>query len=112
MPFFIGQPVRIRWSLAWPELNGKTGRIVARLLESQRQHLPAGQAGEWEVAPDAWGGSAAPDAQGYFFPASEQLEPLVPEGMQPVDWEDCAWQPGEFALLEQRCDRIPPRRRR
>lgn len=94
--FFVGQRVRIRWSLTWPELNGQSGRIIARLTEDQRRYLPAGHSGEWEVAPDAWGGSASPDAVGFFFPASEQLDPLVPEDMQSVAWEDCAWQPEEL----------------
>jgi hypothetical protein len=91
--FFVGQRVRIRWSLTWPDLHGQTGRIVARLTDAQRQYLPAGHTGEWEVAPDAWGGSASPDALGFFFPASEQLDPLTPEGMLLVEWADCAWQP-------------------
>lgn len=94
--FFVGQRVRIRWSLTWPSLNGQPGRIIAKLSDAQRQYLPAGHTGEWEVAPDAWGGSASPDAAGFFFPASEQLDPLTPEGMRPVEWTDCAWQPAHF----------------
>jgi hypothetical protein len=91
--FFIGQRVRIRWSLTWPDLNGQTGRITAKISDAQRRYLPAGHSGQWEVAPDAWGGSASPDGLGFFFPASEQLDPLTPEGMHPAEWADCAWQP-------------------
>lgn len=93
--FHVGMRVRIRWSLTWPGLNGQPGRIVARIPDEHRQYLPEGHTGEWEVAPEAWGGSASPDGLGYFFPASEQLEPLQPDGLQPVEWADCAWQPGE-----------------
>jgi hypothetical protein len=89
----VGMLVRIKWSLTWPCLSGQQGRIVARITEQQRRYLPAGHSGEWEVAPDCWGGSASPDGEGYFFPASEQLEPILPEGMQQVRWEDCQWQP-------------------
>ena len=93
---FVGQRVRIRWSITWPALSGKPGRIVARLSEAHRKLLPAGHSGEWEVAPDDWGGSASPDALGFFFPASEQLEPMLPEGMQGVSWKECEWQPDDL----------------
>jgi hypothetical protein len=91
--FFVGQLVRIKWSLTWPGLSGQEGRIVARISEAQRRYLPEGHTGEWEVAPLCWGGSASPDELGYFFPASEQLEPIEPEGMKPAQWEDCEWRP-------------------
>jgi hypothetical protein len=94
--FFVGQRIRIRWSLTWPELTGQPGRIIAKVSEAQRQYLPAGHSGEWEVAPDTWGGSASPDEAGYFFPSSEQLDPLMPDDMQPVEWSDCAWRPDEL----------------
>lgn len=91
--FHVGMLVRIRWSLTWPDLNGQRGRIVARITDEQKRYLPAGHTGEWEVAPESWGGSASPDGQGFFFPASEQLEPTQPDGMQAANWEDCEWQP-------------------
>lgn len=91
--FHVGMLVRIRWSLTWPCLNGQTGRIVARIPDELKRHLPPGHTGEWEVAPDGWGGSASPDGLGFFYPSSEQLEPAAPEGMQAVTWEDCEWQP-------------------
>ena len=94
--FWVGMLVRIKWSLTWPSLNGQQGRIVARIPDEHRRYLPAGHSGEWEVAPDFWGGSASPDGQGLFFPASEQLEPIQPEGMQLAEWEDCEWQPDEM----------------
>lgn len=91
--FHVGMLVRIRWSLTWPSLGGQRGRIVARIPDEHRCLLPEGHTGEWEVAPDAWGGSASPDGKGFFYPASEQLEPAQPEGMQPAHWDECAWQP-------------------
>lgn len=93
---FVGQHVRIRWSITWPGLNGKPGRIVARLSAAHRNLLPPGHSGEWEVAPDDWGGSASPDALGFFFPASEQLEPMLPQGVRGVSWEDREWQPADL----------------
>ena len=89
----VGMLVRIRWSLTWPSLNGQQGRIVATIPDENRRYLPQGHSGEWEVAPEAWGGSASPDGLGFFYPASEQLEPAQPEGMQPAEWADCEWQP-------------------
>lgn len=89
----VGMVVRIRWSLTWPGLSGQQGRIVAAISDEYRRYLPQGHSGEWEVAPDAWGGSASPDGLGFFYPASEQLEPAQPEGMQPAEWADCEWQP-------------------
>lgn len=49
--FHVGMLVRIRWSLTWPCLNGQTGRIVARIPDELKRHLPPGHTGEWEVAP-------------------------------------------------------------
>ena len=89
----VGMAVRIRWSITWPELNGQTGHIVAAIPDHLKSYLPAGHTGEWEVAVDMWGGSASPDGEGFFFPASEQLEPVLPDGRQVVEWEDCAWSP-------------------
>lgn len=91
----VGMLVRIRWSLTWPCLNGQQGRIVAKIPEAHRCLLPEGHTGEWEVAPDAWGGSASPDGLGFFFPAGEQLELVDPEGMRLAAWEDCEWQPDD-----------------
>ena len=92
----VGMLVRIRWSLTWPGLNGQQGRIVGTIPDGHRSYLPPGHSGEWEVAPDAWGGSASPDGLGFFYPASEQLEPALPEGMQAAEWADCLWQPDDM----------------
>lgn len=89
----VGMLVRIRWSLTWPDLNGQQARIVGTIPDQHRRLLPPGHSGEWEVAPLAWGGSASPDGVGFFYPASEQLEPALPDGMQVAEWADCEWQP-------------------
>lgn len=89
----VGMVVRIRWSLTWPGLNGEQGRIIGKIPDQHRRYLPDGHSGEWEVAPEAWGGSASPDGLGFFYPASEQLEPAQPRGMRAAQWEDCVWQP-------------------
>ena len=94
--FHVGMLVRIRWSLTWPGLNGQQARIVGKIPEEHRRYLPPGHSGEWEVAPEAWGGSASPDGLGFFYPAGEQLEPLHPDGMQRAEWADCLWQPDDM----------------
>lgn len=93
--FFIGQRVRIKWSNGWPELNGQEGRVVA--ITTPRPGIDSPTAGCFVVAPDCWGSPIAPQADrngyGRFTPMGEQLEPILPEGMQPAKWEDCMWQP-------------------
>lgn len=90
--FFVGQRVRIIYSHGWPELAGEEGRIVGR-----PDNRGVDGTSEWWVAPDCWGSKIAPRAgdngANAFAPNGSQLEPIVPEGMQPAKWEDCLWQP-------------------
>lgn len=82
---FVGARVRILWSAGWPELAGNEGKIVG---------VPAdgGLTGksEWFVAPDCWGTYFAPtEGKGggdRFGPSSDQLEPILPEGAQPLGY--------------------------
>lgn len=91
--FKAGQRVRIRWSNGWPYLAGKTGVVVGpgTLTRTKEPCL--------RVNPDCWPGGVAPPGGhkpgGWFGAKPEfgQIEPLVPEGMQPVEWENCLWQP-------------------
>ena len=81
---FVGARVRIKWSRAWPELAGQTGRIVCR---QENSGLIARTPNcEWVVAPDCWNDARAPypSLGAHFFgPASVQLEPIEPSGASP-----------------------------
>src|SRR5690348_9741683 len=81
--FYVGQRVRILWSDGWPDLAGQEGRIVARVAACANPRC------EWDVAPDAWGGTKAPrlGTHGglYFSPHSSQLEPILPDGHRACD---------------------------
>ncbi|ACE75771.1 p31 [Xanthomonas phage phiL7] len=78
---FVGCRVRILWSRAWPELNGTEGRII----DTAEEVHTCGIRGEWVVHPDAWPTEYAPNEEGWtaFGPASDQLEPIQPEGAKP-----------------------------
>jgi hypothetical protein len=89
---FVGQRIRIRCD-APLELNGRAGRIVARITEVQRRCLPAGFPGEWVISPEDPDGSPPSRTSRTFLATTQQLQPLPPEGMVPVEWIDCAWQP-------------------
>jgi len=99
--FFVGQKVRILWSHGWPELAGQEGRIVGTGVYHPRSPHAGKQC--WLVAPDSWGSCTAPKISsngGNEFGAMDtQLEPIIPEGMKPVEWEDCEWQPDEIKEL-------------
>ena len=98
--FFIGCPVRIIYSVAFPELVGKTGRIVgAGTYPATERNNAAGDAGKqgWDVKPDMWESNWCPypvdGGKVRFMAKEDQLEPIVPEGMKPTTWEKCLWQP-------------------
>ena len=82
---FVGAKVRILWSNGWPELAGDEGRITSRSPD-------CGIRGdsEWRVAPNKWGTHIAPYASmggGLIFaPNASQLEPILPEGAQPLGY--------------------------
>lgn len=81
--FFVGQRVRIIWSLAWPELAGQEGRIIGADVSDAVTNRS-----EWQVAPDSWGSDLCPYAcpAGRFAPSSGQLEPILPEGAAPSEY--------------------------
>lgn len=76
--FFVGQRVRIKYSLTWPELDGTEGVIQGF------------DDGDLLVAPDSWGSEVCPypdiDTEQYFAPYPEQVEPLLPEGSMPSEF--------------------------
>ena len=97
---FVGQRVRLRGAHTASGIDGLTGRIIARVTDRFGRALPLGTSYGWVVAPE---GSTDPRCN--YIACSVQLEALPPEGMQPVEWEDCAWQPDEVPELV----RIPRR---
>lgn len=78
--YFLGQRVRIKWSLGWPELAGQGGRI----LGPENGLSVHGIWCEWRVAPDCWGTDIAPrpglGGGERFTPNSDQLAPILPSG--------------------------------
>lgn len=86
--FFLGQRVRIKWSVTWPWLAGTEGLIVDF---ANPKRCVKGHKGDWIVTPDGYDGPRLPDADsevGYstFAPTSEQLEPLT-DSNDLVSWE-------------------------
>lgn len=85
---FIGARVRILWSNNFPELVGEEGRIIGKQEPGGRYN-----AGIWNVAPDVWGSDTKPgvhskssDKPQRFAPHPEQLEPILPEGAEPLGY--------------------------
>lgn len=76
--FFVGQRVRIKYSYKWPELDGTEGVIIGFDED------------DLLVAPDSWGTADCPysdiGTHQYFAPSPEQVEPIIPEGMQPSEF--------------------------
>lgn len=89
--FRIGQRVRIKWSLGWPELAGHVGTIEQPSVINEPSSPSAGRMG-WLVAPDIWGTSDSPFPSrrsghlGCFCPTEDQLEPLT-DSNELVSWE-------------------------
>ena len=85
--FFVGQRVRIVYSIGWPELRGKEGHVVGRELIDTGVH--AGMEG-YSVAPDVWGSTRAPvlGAHGCtdFCACADQLQPILPSGAAPSEY--------------------------
>lgn len=83
--FFVGQRVRIKWSLNWPEIAGDEGRILGVSPDRGVEGLS-----DWEVSVDRWRGAIAPspgmNGATKFCPSSGQLEPILPEGHQPSEF--------------------------
>lgn len=82
---FVGARVRILYSVGWPELAGQEGRIV----QSSDDPGIDGDS-EWVVSPDSWGSPIAPYSSPKgglrFGPNSRQLEPILPDGAQPIGY--------------------------
>lgn len=82
---FIGAKVRILWSREWAELGGETGIIVG-ISKTKGVNGTS----EWIVSPDIWGSPYAPrkadNGATRFGPSSAQLEPILPEGAQPLGY--------------------------
>lgn len=93
--FRVGQRVRIKWSYAWPELNGTTGVIVDRASPYGWSPPYSPKGNEWKVAPDSWGTPYAPPSSsviGTFCPGEEQLEPAT-DCYDKTEWDACVWKP-------------------
>lgn len=95
--FYVGQRVRIKWSISWPELAGEVGTIVGA-DEYCSWHPKAGQKC-WVVSPDVWGSHIAPvpaEVDGHiahqFGPGEDQLEPAT-DANDKIEWSECIWAP-------------------
>lgn len=99
--FYVGQRVRILWSVGWPELNGTIGVIFASASHGKcPEGLPLSFVGEWLVIPNIWPDGHHPAQRSHsggkcwFTPDSEQLAPAY-DGNEKVSWESMKdlWQP-------------------
>ncbi|QHJ81513.1 MAG: hypothetical protein [Bacteriophage sp.] len=95
---FIGAKVRIIWSTGWPELSGEVGIIIGRSATKGVNGVS-----EWIVCPDIWGSPYAPrkgnNGATRFGPCSAQLEPILPEGAQPLGYS-FEQMMSEFGVME------------
>ena len=88
--FYVGQRVRIKWSLRWPELAGSAGVVIGHADPEDCAEFGC----EYVVSPDCWGSHQCPYADSEAFaPNSDQLEPIQPEGHKTVEWSECLWLP-------------------
>lgn len=96
--FYVGQRVRIKWSIAWPELSRHIGTIEEAWVIPDDAPYGAGEK-VWLVAPDMWGSSRAPEPKiinsyraTHFSPAEDQLEPIT-DSYDVTSWDTCVWKP-------------------
>lgn len=91
--WFVSQRVRLVRPCQ-PKNMGLEGRIVAigpfRRGDHTHDNWAASEDCDCEVL---WDTETIPACCDYH-----RIEPILPEGMQPVSWESCLWQPeGEIA---------------
>jgi hypothetical protein len=99
--FYVGQRVRIKYSVWWPELAGSEGTVIGTHDGSARVGVkahPGGPGLYYEVAPDGFRTNRLPKVDsptGYalFSPSAEQLEPIQYDGNKVIEWSECLWQP-------------------
>lgn len=105
--FFVGQRVKILWSVAFPELRDTFGTIVGKVGEEAKT-VGNGQAGPWYIAPDAWrkqnrtaaGVNRAKVPSGkhkgmMFTPDANQLIPT--DCYDVISWHDAIpWKPEQY----------------
>ncbi len=78
--FFVGQRVRIKWSVGFTELAGEEGRVI----EVGQFPTVQGNIADLVVAPDVWSSEWCPYYScRRFTPRAIQLEPILPEGQRP-----------------------------
>lgn len=94
--FFVGQRVKKVRGI----VNvGSTGTVLALgsfTHDDEGHSFAGGMVADMELRHDApWR-----NTEGHIQPASatcfglqDNYEPIVPEGMQPVEWSQCLWQP-------------------
>ena len=92
----MGQHVRIKYSLGWPELDGTEGTVTS--LNPSGYWVTSPDGTNVRVAPDMWGSEKAPSPslQGAttFSPSASQLEPIT-DSYDLVSWESMRdlWEP-------------------
>lgn len=102
--FFVGQRVRIKWSLKWPELSGCEGTVVGVTDGSKsptRGPHGSGPGFYYEVVPDGYISNllllaTSPMGVSYFAPSPDQLEPLIKPDNEVGSWEKLGWHPRQF----------------
>lgn len=102
---FVGCRVRILYSVSFPEIAGGEGTIIRQLPPGIESTLTPGVELHWEVSVDSWGGSMKwQEREGRnvrFCPNSDQLEPILPNGLESNEQIDKLYQPDLSGVKEK-----------
>lgn len=109
---FVGCRVRILYSAAFPDIAGQEGTIIRQLQPGIESTLTPGVELHWEVSVDSWGGSVKWKEEWgreiRFCPNSDQLEPILPSGLESNEKINELYQPdlSKFKVREKEYVRI------
>ena len=90
--FYVGQRVRIKWSINFHELSGTLGTVISEFRMMKRKE--GVYTGGYFCRPDVWDTDIAPGWESPFAPEPEQLEPAT-DSYDLISWESMRdlWMP-------------------